>query len=102
MNVAEDQKVNFIYDAPHVPEIAKALRPLVYKEGGTFHCVLGPDTKTGVYGTGNTAEEAVIKWADELDKGATICELDKETGHYIREKLSAINKDKKADFTDPD
>ena len=101
MNIKEELKVDFNYNGPNVPGTVKALRPLVYQEGGAFHCVLGPDTQTGVYGTGNTAEEATMQWAAILDQRATICELDKETGHFILEKLSAINQDKGEDTIKP-
>lgn len=91
MHVAENQKVDFNYDNADVPEMVKILRPLVYKEGNTFSCLLGPDLKTGIYGGGNTAEEAVRKWAEILEKRIVACDLDEQTAHHIREALNAIN-----------
>lgn len=93
MNVADEYKIDFDYDAPNVPEMAKVLRPVIYKDGNSFSCLLGPNPEEGVFGSGHTAEEAVTMWAAVLTEHISNCKLDKQVTEYVREVLDAISKD---------
>lgn len=62
------ETVPFDFDQEWVPERAKKLRPRLYKDGLAYCCVFGPDPQVGIYGCGDSPEEAIMDWADDLDQ----------------------------------
>lgn len=57
--------IDSIVDAP-LTGVAAALRPVVFKEGNGYCCLLGPDPQTGVMGCGDTPEAAIADWDARL------------------------------------
>ena len=47
------------YDNPATPESVQETHPLLYREGNDFCCILGPDPKSGIFGHGPTAQDAL-------------------------------------------
>ncbi|MCW3109949.1 MAG: hypothetical protein JWQ09_4455 [Segetibacter sp.] len=66
LNVPEEMKVAIDYENEELPETVKTLRPLVFKEGDGFCCLLGPDPQAGVFGCGQTPREALDDWDKHL------------------------------------
>jgi hypothetical protein len=42
-----------------LPESVQQTHPLVFKDGTSYCCVLGPDPQTGIFGCGPTIKEAL-------------------------------------------
>jgi hypothetical protein len=50
------------YTREGIPESVKNFRPSVYRDGEIYHCILGTDKETGVFGSGKSVEEAFLEW----------------------------------------
>jgi hypothetical protein len=48
MQIPEDMKVDVDYDTVDLPDSAKILEPVVFKEGDSYYCLPGPDPQTGI------------------------------------------------------
>jgi hypothetical protein len=57
----EKERIQVDYSAAGVPESVRNFRPDVYKDGDRYCCLLGNDSD-GIFGCGNTLEEAMKKW----------------------------------------
>jgi hypothetical protein len=67
---------------------AKALKPILFKEGNAFCCLLGPNAQDGVFGCGHTPKQALQDWEERLkDHLATAGDND-EVVQYVREMLA--------------
>ena len=60
--------VTIDYEEGGWPKNAGIFRPLLYRDGNAFCCILGPDPQAGVFGCGDTALEAVIDWDNHLNE----------------------------------
>ncbi|WP_316743787.1 hypothetical protein [Pedobacter antarcticus] len=45
---------------------AKLLQPIVFKNGDQYSCVLGIDNQTCIYGSGDSIEQAIQEWDNNL------------------------------------
>jgi hypothetical protein len=50
------------YTQADIPESAKNFRPSIYRDGDLYHCILGTDKETGIFGSGKSVNEAIIEW----------------------------------------
>jgi hypothetical protein len=75
---------------------ASALQPVVFKEGDSYCCLLGPDPEIGVMGCGDTALEAVKDWDDHLADHLSKAGEQDEVVRHVREVLSNMNASKQA------
>ena len=64
--IPKDILVEIDFTDPSVPVSVKQFRPLLWREGNSFCCLLGPDMVHGVFGCGSTAEETLTDWSDNL------------------------------------
>lgn len=62
MELPDDMKEQIDFDDLELPLNARVLRPLVYKDEGSFCVVLGPNPQDGVFGCGNSIKEALMDW----------------------------------------
>jgi len=62
MNMDGLQVVEVNYQSADLPEGVRKIHPVVYKDGDSFCCLLGPDPTEGIFGCGGTQEEAVADW----------------------------------------
>jgi hypothetical protein len=70
---------------------AKALQPILFKEGKDFCCLLGPNPQEGVFGCGNTPKQALLDWELHLKEHlATAGDKDEVVQHV----KSILDKDK--------
>lgn len=81
------------YESPELSSAVRQFKPTLYKEGGSFVCVLGPDAEQAVYGRGATEDEALENWdADFKDRIKSKGE-DDAVAQYIKDTLATSKKD---------
>jgi hypothetical protein len=79
------EPVEFNFEQSWVPDKARKLKPAVYKNGDQYCCIFGPDPEVGIYGCGNSPEEAIIDWERDLEKRIErLTEGDDATHHAIK------------------
>jgi hypothetical protein len=61
MNIDTEQIVQVEYTGAAI-----ALKPVVFKDGDSYCCILGPDPQQGIFGCGDTPEEALSEWEAAL------------------------------------
>lgn len=47
------------YDNNETPDSVKKTHPLLYVEGSAYNCILGPSPRAGIFGQGQSAQEAL-------------------------------------------
>ena len=92
MNVNEDLKVEIDFTTWEIPSPATILQPLVFREGNSYHCLLGPNLEEGVLGEGDTPYSAIQNWEINLKQRISSGNSDDEVGQYIKDSLN-ITKD---------
>jgi hypothetical protein len=68
INIPAKMKVEIDYERPGIPSTAKLLQPILFKEGHTYCCVLGPGIQEGIVGFGETPEQAIQDWDINLSQ----------------------------------
>jgi hypothetical protein len=66
LSVTNEMKVDIDYSNHEVPESVKTFQPLLYKDGDSYCCVLGPDPQLGIFGCGDTPIHALLDWDKHL------------------------------------
>ncbi len=61
VNLDKAQIVDIEYEGA-----AKLLQPIVFKNGDQYSCVLGIDNQTCIYGSGDSIEQAIQEWDNNL------------------------------------
>lgn len=73
---------------------AKALQPVLFKEGKDFCCLLGPNPQEGVFGCGDSPKQALDDWELRLKEHlATAGDTDQIVQHV--KKILAEQKEAK-------
>jgi hypothetical protein len=62
------EPVSVDFNQDWVPAKAKKLKPQVFKDGDSYCCLFGPDPEVGIYGCGDTPENAILDWEKDLEK----------------------------------
>jgi hypothetical protein len=60
--MSELYEVNIDYHSDKIPQSVRILRPTVYRDGNSFCCLLGADPQSGIFGCGDTPEDAMDDW----------------------------------------
>jgi hypothetical protein len=60
------QPVAIDFQQEWVPAKAKKLRPQVFLDGDSYCCIFGPDPVVGIFGCGQTPQQAVLDWENDL------------------------------------
>lgn len=68
IKIPAKMKVEIDYERPGIPSTANLLQPVLFKEGHTYCCVLGPGIQEGIVGFGETPEEAIQDWDINLSQ----------------------------------
>ena len=68
LDVPDEKKVDINFESKELPEAARVLMPLVFRDGDSYCCVLGPDPHEGVFGSGKTPMNALKDWDRNLQK----------------------------------
>ena len=93
LNVPEEMKVSIDFTKSDIPESVKAFRPLLFHDGNAYCCVLGPDPQAGVFGCGDTPEQALEDWDVHLKERQLSKDQNDEVARYIKDTLNT-SKDK--------
>ena len=89
LNVPEEMKIPIDYGDQQIPASVKTFRPLLYQEGESFCCILGPDPQSGIFGCGKTPQEALEDWDVNLSDRIKYHTDDDEIARYIADTLKA-------------
>jgi len=89
MNVGDEQKISFDFSRFRLPQYVGEFRPLLYKQGDRFCAVLGPDPQSGIFGCGDTPEDALINWNDELRENLRHPDLKNPVIQFVLDTISA-------------
>lgn len=83
----EKEKITVDYTVEGVPESVRNFRPEVYYDGYTYCSMLGIDAEQGVFGYGDTLEEALTDWDLAYQKRKQPPVNEKDTvGQFLRDK----------------
>jgi hypothetical protein len=88
MEVPAEMKVKINYEDENLPRAVKTLKPVVFEDGDSFCCLLGPDPQEGVFGCGATKEEALTDWETNMRKRIIYHAPDDEVAQFIEDKLN--------------
>ena len=91
MNIEESMKVDINFCEEVLPKSARALQPLVWKDGDSFCCLLGPDPGVGVFGCGNTPLLAIVDWDVHLTNRLAEPVENDEVVEYVKDVYKADN-----------
>lgn len=80
------------YTDKALPAAAKMFKPVVYKDGDSYCCLLGPDPKTGIFGCGHNPSEAIADWETHLQAGLVAGTESEGIIQYIKKRLEEISK----------
>jgi hypothetical protein len=86
LTVPDEMKVDINYSDNELPESVRTFQPLLFKEGNSYCCVLGPDPQAGIFGCGDTPIHALQDWDKHLKEYEARGEND-EVAMYIQETL---------------
>ncbi|WP_134089951.1 hypothetical protein [Olivibacter sp. XZL3] len=92
MRIPQEMIVPFNYESQDLPRSVKELRPVIFQDGNDFCCVLGPDTRKGIFACGLSPQEALKNWQHNLDERIKNHPDDDEVAAYIIDALNASNK----------
>jgi hypothetical protein len=92
--IPAEQLIPLDPEAPGLPEPVKQLQPVLYREGNTICCLLGPDKQSGISGHGETVEAALQDWMKSLNKRLdTSTDTADEVMQYVKDTLRTSKKD---------
>lgn len=83
LEVPDDIKVTIDLNDKKVPDSVKTFQPVLFKDGNSFCCVLGPDPQEGVFGCGDTPIEALKDWDKNLQQRKEVTDKDDEVAAFI-------------------
>lgn len=93
MVISDEVVVHLDYGSGDLPAAVRQFKPVVYKEGDLFCCILGPDRKSGVFGCGVSLKEAIKDWDVNFHKRLNAGREDDEVAQFLRDNLSVSKKD---------
>ncbi|MHA4810830.1 hypothetical protein ACX0G9_22170 [Flavitalea flava] len=98
MQVDDSLVIYINYDAGGWPQSFKEFRPVLYQEGNLFCCLLGPDQKIGIFGCGETKEEAIKDWDCDFNRRIKLAEshthnINNEVTQFLLDSLATHKKD---------
>jgi hypothetical protein len=68
MQVPEEMRVNIDFNEDDLPLSVIRFHPVVFRDGDSYCCLLGPNPSEGVFGCGKTAKEALLDWDINLQE----------------------------------
>lgn len=93
MNVPVGMKVNVDYTHSDLPPSVRTFRPLLFRDGKLYCCILGPDVGKGIFGCGSTPQAAFIDWDRSFQLRSKSTNDGDEVARYIKETLNeSVNK----------
>jgi hypothetical protein len=89
MNVPEQMKVNVDYTHTDLPPSVRTFRPLLFRDGRLYCCILGPDLEKGIFGCGDTEHDAFLDWDKSYQLRVKSSNENDEMARYIKDTLKA-------------
>ena len=62
LKINPDALVSVDYQNLSLPASVQHLKPSIFREGNAYCVILGPDPQSGIFGCGDTLEEALNDW----------------------------------------
>jgi hypothetical protein len=93
MYVQPEQIVSFEFSRFRLPQYVNEFKPLLFKNGEVYFAVLGSDLKNGICGKGETPEDALMDWNDQLREVLRGPDLDNPAIRYVLETISALKRE---------
>jgi hypothetical protein len=87
MKVPKEIEVQIDFKGPAIPYRAGILHPVVFKDGKNYCCVLGPDLDDGVFGFGESPEQALQDWDKNLTERIELAGEGDELVSYVNNQL---------------
>ena len=66
MAVPDSMMVNINYEDSAIPASARKFRPAVYRDGEAFCVLLGEDPQAGIFGCGDSTQNAFRDWDEHF------------------------------------
>jgi hypothetical protein len=92
MQIDPEKVVDIDFTTKETNRTLKTLQPIVFKEGESYCCHLGEDHTHGILGCGNSPEEAIKEWEQNLQKRMDHHDENDELAEYVIDSLR-ITKD---------
>lgn len=92
LKVKATQKISFDFSRFRLPQYVAEFKPLLYREGDQYCALFGPDIEAGIFGCGNTPEDALIDWNDHLREKLRSPDFNDPVIQYITDMISIINR----------
>ncbi|GGE45964.1 hypothetical protein GCM10011413_10150 [Pedobacter psychrotolerans] len=92
MTVDKGKIIDFDFSRFRLPTYVIVFKPLLFQERSRYIAVLGPDLESGITGYGETPEDALINWNDNLRSQIYNLDLKNEIIDDIRNKVAAKGK----------
>ncbi|WP_316831491.1 hypothetical protein [Pedobacter aquatilis] len=93
INVQSREQINFEFSRFRLPQYVNEFRPAVYLINKVYYAVLGTDLQTGICGTGETPEDALISWNDNLLAGLRNPDLSNPSMHFVLDTMKALRQE---------
>ncbi|MGN7786368.1 hypothetical protein ACTJIJ_17680 [Niabella sp. 22666] len=87
MIIPMEMQVRLDYERTDWPPLVRELRPIIWEEGTSYCCLLGPDFREGILGYGPTIEEAVADWELNVQERLAHHEPGDEIAAFIEETI---------------
>src|SRR5450755_1861194 len=78
------------YEDINFPPAFRAFKPIIFKESQLFCCLLGPNTRQGIYGFGQTPKDALTQWDEEFKKRVKTHEKSDKTARFVIHKIKSL------------
>ena len=79
------------YEMEDLPQSVKELRPAMFREGGSFCCILGPDPETGIFGRGDNPKAAFDDWDRRFKERMALNPKNDEVVEFVLDNMDAVN-----------
>ena len=93
MKINPEMKIELDLTSKKFSREVITLLPEVFKEGNSFCCLLGPDPQEGIFGCGDTPDEAISDWENSLRKRIEHPSEKDEVAQYVIDSLNTHKKD---------
>src|SRR5450432_4036768 len=84
--------VTINYTDSGLPSSFLAFKPLVFRDGHMYCCLLGPNSKEGIFGFGETLASAIYCWDLEFKKRLIKNPTRDPTAQFIANKIRMYKK----------
>ena len=90
MEIDQAAVIPIDYEHTDLPATVRQFKPVVFKEGDAFCCILGPDPQSGVFGCGDSKEDAIRDWNNHFLDEINNPTEGNETTRYILANLNTF------------